>query len=141
VSFVKHALTRQASRDRITARLAPVAAILPAPAEDATASPPADLSWNWHFQNTDIVQGNPGFPTQYSGPNSLPSGGETRETFSADLAAGVRLWPGAAAFIDGLMWQGYGFENTVGVEGFLNPAFNQARGPVSVFDARVHWEF
>ena len=38
--------------------------------------------WNWHIQNTDIVQGDPGFPAKYSGPNSLGSGGEIRETVS-----------------------------------------------------------
>jgi high affinity Mn2+ porin len=61
--------------------------------------------WNWHVQNTDIVQGYPGFPAKYSGPNSLPSGGEVRETVSLDLYAGVRLWCGAEAHVDGLMWQ------------------------------------
>jgi high affinity Mn2+ porin len=79
-----------------------------------------EQNWNWHVQSTDIVQGYPGFPAKYSGPNSLPSGGETRETVSLDLMAGVRLWPGAEAHIDGLMWQGYGLGNTEGVEGFPN---------------------
>jgi high affinity Mn2+ porin len=77
-------------------------------------------TWNWHVQNTDIVQGYPGFPAKYSGPNSLPSGGETRETVSLDLYAGVRLWAGAEAHIDGLMWQGFGLGDTEGVEGFPN---------------------
>jgi high affinity Mn2+ porin len=76
--------------------------------------------WNWHVQNTDIVQGYPGFSSKYSGPNSLPSGGETRESVSLDLMAGVRLWPGAEAHIDGMMWQGFGFHNTLGVEAFPN---------------------
>lgn len=75
-------------------------------------------NWNFHAQSTFIVQGYPGFPAQYSGPNSLPSGGETRETVSLDLMAGVRLWPGAEAHMDGLMWQGFGVANTLGVEGF-----------------------
>src|SRR5208282_2034275 len=78
------------------------------------------LTWNWHVQNTDIVQGYPGFPAKYSGPNSLPSGGEARETVSLDLYAGVRLWPGAEAHVDGLMWQGLGLGNTLGAEGFPN---------------------
>jgi high affinity Mn2+ porin len=77
-------------------------------------------SWNFHVQNTDIVQGYPAFSSQYSGPNSLPSGGETRETVSLDLMAGVRLWSGAEAHIDGLMWQGFGLDNSLGVEGFPN---------------------
>lgn len=76
--------------------------------------------WNWHVQNTDIVQGDPGFPAQYSGPNSLHSGGEVKETVSLDLYAGARLWQGAEAHVDGLMWQGFGLSQTEGVEGFPN---------------------
>jgi high affinity Mn2+ porin len=76
--------------------------------------------WNWHVQNTDIVQGDPSFPAKYSGPNSLSSDGEVRETVSLDLFVGIRLWPGAEAHLDGLMWQGFGLSKTVGVEGFPN---------------------
>ena len=77
-------------------------------------------SWNWHIQNTDIVQGCPAFAAKYSGPNSLPSGGQTRETVSLDVMAGVRLWPGAEAHVDGMMWQGFGLHDTAGAEGFPN---------------------
>src|SRR5580698_5966527 len=87
----------------------------------ASASPPAgEQNWNFHIQNTDIVQGYPGFASKYSGANSLPSGGETRETVSLDVMAGVRLWRGAEAHIDGLMWQGFGIGNAVGADGFPN---------------------
>jgi high affinity Mn2+ porin len=98
------------------------AAVLPVDADVFTNSPPqnSEQSWNFHAQNTDIVQGYPGFSAKYSGPNSLPSGGQTRESVSLDLMAGVRLWAGAEAHIDGLMWQGFGVNNTVGVEGFPN---------------------
>jgi high affinity Mn2+ porin len=77
-------------------------------------------TWNWHVQNTAIIQGTLPFPAKYSGPNSLDSQGETRETVSLDLMAGVRLWPGAEGHVDGLMWQGYGLSTTLGVEGFPN---------------------
>lgn len=99
------------------------------PAVDATNTPAgvvgpvssaAPERWNFHAQNTDIVQGYPDFSAKYSGPNSLPSGGQTRESVSSDLMAGVRLWSGAEAHIDGLMWQGFGLNNTLGVEGFPN---------------------
>jgi len=63
-------------------------------AELSTNSPVGEQNWNWHVQNTDIVQGYPGFSSKYSGPNSLPAGGETRESVSLDLIAGVRLWHG-----------------------------------------------
>jgi high affinity Mn2+ porin len=90
---------------------------LPTIEKSADAQP---RNWNWHVQNTDIVQGYPAFPAKYSGPNSLPNGGETRETVSLDLMAGVRLWRGAEAHVDGLMWQGFGLHNTLGVDGFPN---------------------
>jgi high affinity Mn2+ porin len=100
---------------------------LPAAADSATNSAPAletpaatPQNWNLHGQSTDIVQGYPGFSAPYSGPNSLPPGGETRETVSLDVLAGVRLWPGAEAHIDGLMWQGFGVGDAVGVDGFPN---------------------
>jgi high affinity Mn2+ porin len=86
--------------------------------ENSDASKPEN--WNWHAQNTDIVQGYPEFPADYAGANSLPNGGETRETVSADLMAGVRLWQGAEAHVDGLMWQGYGLGHTLGIEAFPN---------------------
>jgi high affinity Mn2+ porin len=76
--------------------------------------------WNWHVQNTAILQGDPAFPAQYSGPNSLDSRGEIQETVSLDLYAGVRLWRGAEAHVDGLMWQGFGLSTTHGVESFPN---------------------
>jgi len=79
---------------------------------------PQEQLWNWHLQNTDVLQGDPGFPAKYSGPNSLRPGGEMRETVSLDLYAGVRLWRGADVHVDGLMWQGFGLSKTLGVEGF-----------------------
>src|ERR1041384_7044267 len=65
-----------------------------------------EQTWTYHVQKTAIVQGDPGFPAKYSVPNSLNSSGEIRETVSLDLFAGARLWRGAEARVDGLMWQG-----------------------------------
>ncbi len=79
-----------------------------------------EQKWNWHVQNTVVVQGDPGFPAKYSGPNSLNAEGEVQETVTLDLYAGVRLWRGAEAYIDGLMWQGFGLTQTFGIEGFPN---------------------
>ena len=94
--------------------------------------------WNWHFQNTDIVQGYPGFSAPYSGQNSLPPGGQTRETVSADVLLGARLWRGAEAHLDGLMWQGFGIGNTLGIEGFPNgEAFRLGTDVPNVTFARV----
>ncbi|HWH69025.1 MAG TPA: carbohydrate porin, partial [Candidatus Sulfotelmatobacter sp.] len=92
---------------------------LPLQAQEAT-NVAAPQAWNWHVQNTDIVQGDPGFHAPYSGPNSLRSDGEIQESVSLDLYVGTRLWRGAEAYGDGLLWQGFGLSKTLGVEGFPN---------------------
>jgi high affinity Mn2+ porin len=89
--------------------------------DPASASAPAESSqqsWNFHLQNTEVVQGYPAFSAKYSGPNSLPRGGETRETASLDVFGGLRLWNGAEAHVDGQTWQGFGIGNTLGAEAF-----------------------
>ncbi len=88
-----------------------------------TNLPPLEATeqrWNWHVQNTDIIDGHPAYPAKYSGPNSLRSDSELQETVSLDLLAGARLWRGAEAHLDGLMWQGFGFTKTLGIEAFPN---------------------
>lgn len=91
-----------------------------APVLSQTPPSNAPQRWNFHLQNTDIVQGYTPFHSQYTGPNSLPNGGETRESVSLDLMAGLRLWHGAEAHIDGLMWQGFGLNDTLGIDAFPN---------------------
>jgi len=91
-----------------------------AQAGDGAASGEQAQSWNWHLQNTVIVQYHPSFSASYSGPNSLNSANEVKETISLDLYAGARLWRGAEAHVDGLVWQGFGLSKTEGVEGFPN---------------------
>src|ERR1035438_5538439 len=115
------------------------AARIAAAADVSTNSPmPDGQNWNFHVQNTEVVQGYPAFPAQYSGPNSLPSGGETRETVSLDLMAGVRLWTGAEAHIDGLMWQGFGVNNTLGLEAVPNgEAYRLGTSPPNGMIARL----
>jgi high affinity Mn2+ porin len=81
---------------------------------------PEEQTWNWHVQNTAIVQGHPAFQAKYSGPQSLNNDGEVQETVTLDLFAGVRLWRGAEAHIDALTWQGFGLSKTFGIEGFPN---------------------
>ncbi len=77
-------------------------------------------NWNWHIQNTDTVQGYPPFSAKYSGTNSLPTGGQIRETVAVDLFAGARLWSGAETHIDLLSWQGEGLHDTLGIDDFAN---------------------
>ncbi len=68
--------------------------------------------------NTEVGQWHPSFPAQYSGPNSLDNHSLTAETVSLELFLGARLWPGSEFHVDGLFWQGFGFNQTLGVEAF-----------------------
>jgi high affinity Mn2+ porin len=42
------------------------------------------------------------------------------ETADLDLFLGARLWKGAEFHLDGLFWQGFGFNHTLGIEAFPN---------------------
>ena len=75
---------------------------------------------NFHGQTTFTWQGYPAFRSPYQGPNSLPGGGEGRETLDATLYAGVRLWQGAELWLNPEIDQGFGLGNTLGVAGFTS---------------------
>jgi high affinity Mn2+ porin len=94
----------------------------PAPGIFVTKAPAApDLdNVNFHGQTTFVWQGYPAFRSAFSGPNSLPSGGEGRETWDVTLYAGVRLWRGAELWVDPEADQGFGLATTHGVAGFTS---------------------
>jgi high affinity Mn2+ porin len=83
----------------------------------ASAAPDPDIV-NFHGQTTFLEQAYPAFRSPYQGPNSLPGGGQGRETWDVSLFAGVRLWRGAELWIDPEIDQGFGLASTLGVAGF-----------------------
>jgi high affinity Mn2+ porin len=54
------------------------------------------------------------------GNNSLPAGGELRETTDLDLFVGWRPWQGAEFWVEPGMDQGFGLGNTHGMAGFAS---------------------
>jgi high affinity Mn2+ porin len=91
---------------------------LPAPmVVKAPAAPDPDII-NFHGQTTFLEQAYPGFRSPYQGPNSLPGGGQGRETSDASLFVGVRLWRGAELWFNPEIDQGFGLAHTLGVAGF-----------------------
>src|SRR5690242_12542103 len=88
-----------------------------AAAADEGAAPEA---WSLHLQSTGVYQAHPGFRAAVDGPNSLNSGTEIRETVTATLFVGARLWRGAQLYVDPEAAQGFGFSDTLGVAGFPN---------------------
>ena len=82
-------------------------------------TPDSDIV-NFHGQSTFTWQGYPAFRSPYEGANSLPGGGEGRETVDATLYAGVRLWQGAELWLNPEIDQGFGLGNTLGVAGYTS---------------------
>ena len=85
-----------------------------------TPSPAPASRWSIHYQLTNTQQYHGNFPAAYTGPESLTNSADTAKTFSSTLFAGYRLWKGAAAYINGEVDQGFGFNSTLGLAGFSN---------------------
>lgn len=94
----------------------------PAPSTTATNAVAAPDTWRKyiHSEATYVGQWHPSFPAQYSGPQSLDDHSQTVETVDFDIFLGTPLWKGAEFHIDGMFWQGFGFNHTVGIEAFPN---------------------
>lgn len=95
-------------------------AAIAAPAAADTAPPVPPEAWSLHAQATTVLQFHPSFHADYSGANSLDPGNSGRETFDAGLYIGARLRPGAEAYVDPEIDQGFGLSNTLGVAGFTS---------------------
>ena len=61
-----------------------------------------------------------GIRSPYAGTNSLPGGGQTRETWTTDAFLGWRLWQGGEFYFNPELAQGFGLNSTLGLAGFSN---------------------
>jgi Carbohydrate-selective porin len=101
--------------------------------------PPAGDERNWiiHGQFTYVEQGYFGFHSPYEGPNSLSGASQIRNTASATILLGRRLWTGGEIYFNPEFMQGFGLNDVHGVAAFSNgeaqkssfrfPRFNAAR--------------
>lgn len=86
-------------------------------------------SWEIHGQTTFIFQGYPPFGAAYSGANSLPPEGQSRETWTASAFLGIRLWQGAELYYNPELLQGFGVANTTGAGGYPNGEAQKSNFP------------
>ena len=77
-------------------------------------------SWEIHGQTVFVFQGYPPFGAPYDGPQSLPSNGQSRETWAMSGFLGVRLWQGGEFYYNPELLQGFGVAQTQGAGGFPN---------------------
>src|SRR5690349_4652914 len=68
--------------------------------------------WLIHGQTTFVEQGHPAFHAPYRGEASMQSKAMQRNTFSADLILGRRLWEGAEVLFNPQIIRGFGLSNT-----------------------------
>jgi high affinity Mn2+ porin len=107
---VRAGVSYQFGNDALPANAPPMVTKVPAS---------ADLdNVNFHGQATFTWQGYPAIRSPFEGANSLPRGGQGRETTDATLFAGVRLWRGAEFWVNPEIDQGFGLANTHGAAGF-----------------------
>jgi high affinity Mn2+ porin len=81
---------------------------------------PESPDWNVHGQTTLIAQGYPRIRSPFEGVDSLPGGGQGRETYTADAFLGWRLWQGGEFYFNPELAQGFGLNSTLGLAGFPN---------------------
>ncbi|MBN8945385.1 MAG: carbohydrate porin [Rhizobiales bacterium] len=92
---------------------------------------PEDIRFN--AQLTEFAQGYPSFRAPYSGMNSLPPGGQVRQSTSITGYLGVRLpWAGGELYFNPEFFQGFGLAETVGIAGFTNGDAQKAGNRVGV---------
>jgi high affinity Mn2+ porin len=84
------------------------------------SSVPDSDDWSIHGQTTFIEQGYGHFHSPYQGQNSLPGGGQGRETSTATAFIGWRLWEGGEFYFNPELAQGFGLARTLGLGGFSN---------------------
>jgi high affinity Mn2+ porin len=76
--------------------------------------------WNFHFQQTIVVQYHPDFTAKYSGFNSLDTSEPAQTSLTSTFFIGRRLWKNAEAYINPELAGGNGLSGATGVAGFPN---------------------
>jgi high affinity Mn2+ porin len=94
--------------------------LAPTVGAEAAEAVAGEEAWSVHMQNTNVLQGHTKIRSPYYGTNSLSQAPQMRQTVSLDLLLGLRLWSGAEAHLDGMMWEGFGMSNALGMAGFPN---------------------
>lgn len=76
--------------------------------------------WSFHGQATTVTQGHGAFASPYAGENSFESRKETRNSFTATLFVGRRLWEGAELYVNPELIAGQGVSSVLGLAGAPN---------------------
>jgi high affinity Mn2+ porin len=109
---------------------------LPSANPAIVTAPALPEGWMVHGQFTFLPQGYPGFRSPYRGRNSLPGGGQGRETFTTSAFLGWKLWDGGQFLFNPELAQGFGLNSTIGLAGFPNGEAQKGGAPYPRFRAQ-----
>jgi high affinity Mn2+ porin len=109
------------------------------PSSIERSSAPESSNWNIHGQTTFIEQAYPRFRSPYQGQNSLPGGGQGRETWTSTAFLGWRPWEGGELYFDPELDQGFGIGGTLGLAGFPNGEGQKAGSEFPRFRAQRYF--
>ncbi len=84
------------------------------------SSDSSSQEWNFHFQQTIVVQYHPDFTAKYSGANSLDTSEPAQTSLTSTFFIGGRLWKNAEAYVNPELSGGNGLSNVTGIAGFPN---------------------
>jgi high affinity Mn2+ porin len=77
-------------------------------------------NWNFHFQQTIVVQYHPDFNAKYTGQNSLEPSEPSQTSVTSTFSVGRKLWNGGELYFNAELAGGNGLSGATGVAGFLN---------------------
>jgi high affinity Mn2+ porin len=103
-----------------------------------TLLPDSDV-WNVHAQTTVLPQGYGPIHSPYTGPDSIPGGGQLQATWTATAFLGVRLWEGGEFYFDPEITQGFGINGALGIAGFTNGEAQKAGAPFQKIRAQRYY--
>jgi high affinity Mn2+ porin len=86
----------------------------------AQASDSVSQDWNFHFQQTIVVQYHPDFTAKYSGANSLDTSEPAQTSITSTFFIGRRLWKNAGVYFNPELAGGNGLSGATGIAGFPN---------------------
>ena len=87
---------------------------------DAQPSDSSSQDWNFHFQQTIVLQYHPDFTAKYSGVNSLDTSEPAQTSVTSTFFVGRRLWKNAEAYVNPELSGGNGLSEVTGIAGFPN---------------------
>ncbi|WP_191083474.1 carbohydrate porin [Roseococcus microcysteis] len=117
-----------------------VRAEAPAPFPDAAAlqSRLAQQGWLLRGEATFVLQGHPAFRSPYRDAGSLRPAAQARNTLSADLILGRRLWEGAEFILVTSLTRGFGVSNSTGLASYPNnEAFRLGSATPHIYTPRI----